>query len=155
MVSHYRMEAKENSDICELGCRGIWLARIDRVGWGKPVVFKKKFAWWLLFEKSALESSTSSLPHPLFLTHTFSLSLEFPFELPKISSSLQYRISFPETAVSFVNGKIVLREKKFISIFFLFFFLTGKCQSIASTGSGLYQCRFFSWRYMDLACVLQ
>jgi len=32
IVFFLRMEAKENSDICKLGCRGIWLVRIDRVG---------------------------------------------------------------------------------------------------------------------------
>lgn len=156
------MEAEENSDICKLGCRGIWLVRINWVGWGKSIVFKEEFAQWRIFEKSVLESITSSFPPSLSLPLPLSLSpslshtqtLKFPFELPRIYGSLQYMMSFPETAVTSVDGKIVLRKKEVHQHFLPLFLLIGKCQSFASTGSGLHQCRFLHRRYLVFTCVL-
>lgn len=149
------MEAKENSDICKLGCRRIWLVRIDRVGWGKTRVFKEKFSRWQIFEKSVAESSTSSLPPSLSFTHTHTHTLKFPFELPRRYCSLQYVMSFPETTATSLDGKIALRKKKVNQHFLPLFLLIGKCQSIASTRSGLYQCGFLHRRSVVLTSVLQ
>lgn len=112
MVFYCRVEAKENSDICKLGCRGIWLVWINRMGWGKPIVCKQEYAQCQILEKSVLESSTSPLP-PFFLPSPFfslSLSLKFPFQL-RIYVSLQYIVSFSEVAVTSVDRKIMLRKK--------------------------------------------